>query len=228
MFRLLDAQRHAAPVAGVELSGPHQPDDIRAGTLPPVQHRPAGRLPRQSPRHHRPGAGGLRDRPAWRAAVDRLPRRRGAGARRREPAADQRLPLPRRSTGRAARPFRGRCWSHPPGSEILFLSGTASIVGHHTVHAGDVAAQCTECLANRGRRGRGGRPAGARSGPFSLAELDYRVYVRHAHDFPQVRQTMRSQVPGDARIVFLQADICRPDLLLEIEAFGSHPMKEAP
>jgi enamine deaminase RidA (YjgF/YER057c/UK114 family) len=117
--------------------------------------------------------------------------------------------------------------AHPPGQEILFLSGTASIVGHHTVHAGDVAAQCMESLANLAAVVEAANRS-ARSGPFSLAELDYRVYVRHAHDFPQVRQTMRSQVPGDARIVFLQADICRPDLLLEIEAFGSHPMKEAP
>ncbi len=117
--------------------------------------------------------------------------------------------------------------AHPPGQEILFLSGTASIVGHHTVHAGDVAAQCKECLTNVAAVVEAANRS-ARSGPFSLAELDYRVYVRHAHDFPPVRQAIRSQVPGDARIVFLQADICRPDLLLEIEAAGSHSTKGSP
>jgi enamine deaminase RidA (YjgF/YER057c/UK114 family) len=112
--------------------------------------------------------------------------------------------------------------AYPPGQEILFISGTASIVGHRTVHPGDVAGQSAECLANvaavvaaANRR--------ARSGPFELGELDYRVYVRHARDFPLVRQALRARVPAEARIVFLQADICRPDLLLEIEAAGSHP-----
>src|SRR3546814_13424709 len=33
-------------------------------------------------------------------------------------------------------------------SDVLFISGTASIVGHQTLHAGNVAAQAHETLTN--------------------------------------------------------------------------------
>ena len=114
--------------------------------------------------------------------------------------------------------------AHPPGQEVLFVSGTASIVGHRTVHAGDPAGQCLESLTNveaiveaANRR--------ARSGPFSLAELACRVYVRNASDFPVVRESVRERLRGEDGVVFLQADICRADLLLEIEATAAHPLE---
>ncbi|MBS1143866.1 MAG: hypothetical protein H6R14_1272 [Proteobacteria bacterium] len=107
-----------------------------------------------------------------------------------------------------------------PGQEILFISGTASIVGHQTVFPGDVAGQCRESVANIqaviGEANRLGR-----SGPYSLTELSFRVYVRHAGDFPVVRETLLPLI-GNAEIVYVQADICRHDLLLEIEAMASH------
>jgi enamine deaminase RidA (YjgF/YER057c/UK114 family) len=66
-----------------------------------------------------------------------------------------------------------------PGQEILFISGTASIVGHQTVHPGDVAGQCRECIANIAAvLGEANRQR--RSAPFALDELVYRVYVRDA------------------------------------------------
>ncbi|WP_428826215.1 hypothetical protein ACLIKD_18770 [Azonexus sp. IMCC34842] len=112
---------------------------------------------------------------------------------------------------------------YPPGQEILFISGTASIVGHLTVHPGDVAGQCREALANVAAvLGEANRLA--RSTPFTLPELSYRVYVRHAADFPLVRETLAGLIGGTAEIVYVQADICRHDLLLEIEALASHAL----
>lgn len=111
----------------------------------------------------------------------------------------------------------------PPAQEILFVSGTASIVGHRTVHAGDAAAQCREVLANiaavvdaANRR--------CRSGPFTLGELSYRVYVRHEADLGRVREALAARLGPAADIVFVQADICRADLLLEIEATAIHAL----
>ena len=52
-----------------------------------------------------------------------------------------------------------------------------------------------------------------------LSELCYRVYVRHAGDFDKVRAALRTLI-GAAEVVYVQADICRHDLLLEIEAFA--------
>ncbi len=112
---------------------------------------------------------------------------------------------------------------YPAGQEILFISGTASIVGHQTVHPGDVVGQCLESMANiaavvdQANRLR-------RSPDFALNALCYRVYIRHAGDFPKVRDTLRSLI-GEAAVVYVQADICRHDLLLEIEAFASHALE---
>jgi chorismate lyase / 3-hydroxybenzoate synthase len=104
---------------------------------------------------------------------------------------------------------------HPPGQEILFVSGTASIVGHETVHPGDVRAQTAESLDNieavlAEASGR------ARTGSFALSDLGLRAYVRHPVDLDAVREVMVQRL-GDAPVTYVQADVCRADLLVEIE-----------
>lgn len=112
---------------------------------------------------------------------------------------------------------------YPPGQEILFISGTASIVGYRTVHPDDVVGQCRETMTNIAAVvGEANRLC--RSAAYVLDELSYRVYVRRAADFPQIRETLTALLGGRSEIVYLQADICRPDLLLEIEAMASHAL----
>lgn len=111
---------------------------------------------------------------------------------------------------------------HPPRQEILFISGTASIVGYRTIHPDDVAGQCREALENIAAVVAEANRA-ARSRSFTLDEMAYRVYVRHAADFPVIRDTLASRV-GGADVLYVQADICRADLLLEIEAMASHSL----
>ncbi|HUI62016.1 MAG TPA: hypothetical protein VLX90_17455 [Steroidobacteraceae bacterium] len=102
---------------------------------------------------------------------------------------------------------------------VLFISGTASIVGHETLHAGDVAAQTRETLVNiEALLNEAGRVCGDAS--FGLEDLAYKVYVRHGTDLPVIRTQLRSALGPQAQIMYLQADICRQDLLLEIEATG--------
>jgi chorismate lyase / 3-hydroxybenzoate synthase len=112
---------------------------------------------------------------------------------------------------------------YPPGQEILFISGTASIVGHRTVHPDDVAGQCREVLANvlavLAEANRVNRSAA-----FVATECAYRAYVRRAEDFPVIRETLTAQLGASAEIVYVQADICRRDLLIEVEAMASHPL----
>jgi len=114
----------------------------------------------------------------------------------------------------------------PRGQEVLFVSGTASIVGHETWHAGDVAAQCEETVRNiEGMVREANRVA--RSGrPFSLEGLSHRVYVRHASDANAVQRAL-APLLGGAPVVCVQADICRADLLVEIESQAIHPMPSA-
>lgn len=112
---------------------------------------------------------------------------------------------------------------YPPRQEILFISGTASILGHQTVHPGNVVRQTRECMANiEAVVGEANRVC--RSQPFALGELSYRVYVRNATDFPDIRTCLGSLI-GNAEVVFVQADICRENLLLEIEAHALHGLE---
>lgn len=127
--------------------------------------------------------------------------------------------------GPQAPTFSRAALAYPHGHEALFISGTASIVGHETVHAGDVAAQCREtvrnleCLVQEANRV-------ARSRPFSLAGLSHRAYVRHAADAATVRHALAPLLQG-APLVCVQADVCRTDLLVEIECHAIHPLESA-
>lgn len=106
-------------------------------------------------------------------------------------------------------------------SALLFISGTASIVGHQTQHPLDVIAQTRETLLNleaviaEANRILGGHRLNLR---FNLNEIFFRVYVRDATDLPLIKNEMQCYLNSTIRAVFIQADICRKELLLEIEA----------
>ena len=113
---------------------------------------------------------------------------------------------------------RGSVLQGPSGS-ILFISGTASIIGHRTVHAGDVAAQTRETLVNiEALLGEANRVSGAPR--FGMETLAYKVYVRNSADLPLIQSQLHAALGREAQVVYLQADICRQDLLVEIEAIG--------
>lgn len=109
------------------------------------------------------------------------------------------------------------------GNDVLFLSGTASIVGHRTLHAGDVIAQVRETLANITAMVEEANRVAPEAG-FTLGDLCYKVYVRHQKDVGAIHDELRRALGESARLMFLKADICRPDLLMEIEATAGHPI----
>ena len=106
--------------------------------------------------------------------------------------------------------------------QVLFISGTASIVGHATLHPADVVAQTRETMTNieavLAETNRLARMTG-----FDLASLHYKVYVRRPADLGQIRAELAHCVGNKLKAVYLQADVCRQDLLLEIEATAAHP-----
>jgi chorismate lyase/3-hydroxybenzoate synthase len=89
----------------------------------------------------------------------------------------------------------------------VYVSGTSSVVGHVTVHPGDVLAQLEETLRNieavLGQTERG-----------LTNVISAKTYIRHAGDYELVARRLNGLLPGN---VFLEADICRGDLLVEIE-----------
>ncbi len=103
------------------------------------------------------------------------------------------------------------------GSLTLFISGTASIVGHRSLHVGDTAAQTRETLTNiEALLSEANRVAPGAT--FSLDTLAAKVYVRRPADLAVIRREITGALGGGSRVVYLQADICRQDLLVEIEA----------
>ncbi len=106
--------------------------------------------------------------------------------------------------------------------EVLFVSGTASIVGHATLHPADVVAQTRETMANieavlAQANHQASQPR------FDLASLYYKVYVRNSVDLTQIRNELERIVGTAPHAIYLQADVCRQDLLVEIEATAGHP-----
>lgn len=106
-----------------------------------------------------------------------------------------------------------------PGADgmTLFISGTASIVGHQTIHVGDTAAQTRETLTNIDALLEEANRVTGRD-VFKFDTLACKVYVRHPSDLPVIQAELRAALGPTARAVYLQADICRRDLSVEIEA----------
>ena len=116
------------------------------------------------------------------------------------------------------------------GKVALLISGTSSIVGHESVHVGDVAAQTRETLANlRAVIESAHQRSSAR---FDLATADCVIYVRRSEDATLIRQIFDAEVGADSpaarHAIVLEADICRADLQVEIEAHAFAPGEVLP
>lgn len=95
----------------------------------------------------------------------------------------------------------------------LAISGTAAVIGHASHHHGDVGAQADETFANLGMLlERSGLPA------FD-AESPLKVYVRHREDAPAVRAALARHLDPAVPCVLLHGDICRKELLVEIDGW---------
>ena len=100
---------------------------------------------------------------------------------------------------------------------LLMISGTASIIGHVSRHAGDLAAQIDETLANLASVRQ--RAAALAPGlPASLgAHSLLKIYLRDAAAAGLVEELVRKRLPACSQYMILEADICRTELLVEID-----------
>ncbi len=115
---------------------------------------------------------------------------------------------------------RGSLVTTPQESQ-LYIAGTASIVGSETLHHNDPTAQVKETFRNittliadknlkkYGEKG------------FKLDDVQhYRVYIKNPKDYPAIRKAVEKIIGTQTDVVYLNDDICRQDLLLEIEAIA--------
>ncbi len=95
---------------------------------------------------------------------------------------------------------------------LLFISGTASIVGHLSLHPEQTLAQCQEILTNL--------RSVLEVASVPVAHLcQMKVYLRELADQPAVAALLTAEL-GAVPTLYLEGDICRPELRLEIEAIA--------
>ena len=123
-------------------------------------------------------------------------------------------------------PSFARAMLPPPGSTMpLLLSGTASVVGHRSLHAGQLLAQLDETFANfdsligAAREHAPGLPARFGSG------TRLKVYVRERDDLSLVAEAFARRFGGGVPHLILHAAICRRELAVEID--GVHGIDPA-
>jgi chorismate lyase/3-hydroxybenzoate synthase len=107
------------------------------------------------------------------------------------------------------------------GSQQFLISGTASVVGHQTHHENQVANQLSESLRNvQSLLEEGYRLTGD-----SHAKLDdqglLKVYIRNRADLDLIRRTLEAEAPAEIPRIYLEGDICRENLLTEIDGIVS-------
>lgn len=94
---------------------------------------------------------------------------------------------------------------------LFFISGTASIVGHETVYEGDLLGQIKTTETNILQL--------LKQVEKNRQDIQtMKVYIRNPEDFPVTSQYLDEAFP-ECQKVYLHADICRSDLLIEIECF---------
>jgi chorismate lyase/3-hydroxybenzoate synthase len=99
----------------------------------------------------------------------------------------------------------------------LFIAGTASVVGHASQHAGLPGEQAREILHNlRTLLDHADRHLDGLGTASTHAGL-YKVYVRNPLHLSSIRATLRDRLLDSSRLLFLQGDLCRQELLVEIE-----------
>lgn len=112
----------------------------------------------------------------------------------------------------------------PGEAARIFVGGTASIVGEDSVHLGSLREQAAEtfenlaCLATAACNQTPYDPAERRRWLARYRAL--RVYFPNATDQPSIEALVCEAFPQPDRVELVQADLCRPELLIEIEGLA--------
>ena len=117
------------------------------------------------------------------------------------------------------------CWIKEKA--LCSVSGTASILEAKSMYIGDAEKQTETTLdnieklisvdnlrANNIVAANGGLEAG----------LQFVVYIKHVKDYESVRAICEKRLPQDVPLFYVHADVCRDDLLVEVEGFSLHKL----
>lgn len=96
---------------------------------------------------------------------------------------------------------------------LLFVSGTASILGHQSMFIGKVRAQTKQTIKNIQVL----IESISMKMKQNFTPIFYKVYIRYVDDFSIIKECLLEFI-GKTPSLFLRSDICRKDLLVEVEA----------
>ncbi|MCR4300951.1 MAG: hypothetical protein NUV51_05015 [Sulfuricaulis sp.] len=100
----------------------------------------------------------------------------------------------------------------------LYISGTASIIGHEICHNGSLDKQLQETLRNiESLLEHAGHVLEIREKIINNLSC-MKIYMRHPDHLVQVKNSLERHFGHEMPAIYLQGDLCRSDLLLEIEA----------
>jgi enamine deaminase RidA (YjgF/YER057c/UK114 family) len=105
---------------------------------------------------------------------------------------------------------------------LIFISGTAAIKGQDSDNISQVDKQSTNTVENINRLigVKNLSECGVNlSGDINIQYL--RVYVKKREMIAKVVNAVEKIIPENVRTLYLEADICRPELLVEIEGLGN-------
>jgi chorismate lyase / 3-hydroxybenzoate synthase len=102
------------------------------------------------------------------------------------------------------------------GSHLL-ISGTASVVGHMSVHIGEPHTQTLEIIRNLNALiAQIEQLHGVARGEW-YGQVLFKIYIRHLEHFAIIRDILKEQLPSHTQVLYLQGEMCRSELLVEIE-----------
>ncbi len=108
-------------------------------------------------------------------------------------------------------------------SPWLMVGGTASVRGEESLHVDDLSRQLDETLSNLASVVREGFccPVPNSCPTKALGTFQsLRVYYVHDQDLEQITSTLNDRLPTAVDLEVQRADLCRPDLLVEIEGLA--------
>ncbi len=97
----------------------------------------------------------------------------------------------------------------------VYISGTASIIGHQSLHEDDVSRQLEVTFDNIDRLLM--HIQSGSSLPLLPRVSMLKVYIRHVDDYALIRDAVEQQYGINTPVVYVQADICRQELAVEID-----------
>jgi chorismate lyase / 3-hydroxybenzoate synthase len=99
----------------------------------------------------------------------------------------------------------------------LLIAGTASVVGHMSEHIGEPDNQTLEIIHNLNALiTHTEQLHGIVRGKWYGQAL-FKVYIRHPEHFSTIHGILTEQLPAHTQVLYLQGEMCRRELLLEVE-----------